>query len=103
MTHAPGCIDRFDSPLHTHNTQGDRGNVSVHARLEGRFPAQRRMAAGRLFAAVIVCVLVPAFAIALADRYARDTVTEHERVIANDIVASVDRILTARACGMWTN
>ena len=61
------------------------------------------MAAGRLFAAVIVCVLVPAFAIALADRYARDTVTEHERVIANDIVASVDRILTARACGMWTN
>ena len=51
------------------------------------------MAAGRLFAAVIVCVLVPAFAIALADRYARDTVTEHERVIANDIVASVDRIL----------
>ena len=90
---APGCIDRFDSPLHTHNTQGDRGNVSVHARLEGRFPAQRRMAAGRLFAAVIVCVLVPAFAIALADRYARDTVTEHERVIANDIVASVDRIL----------
>jgi len=45
------------------------------------------------FVAVIVCVLVPAFAIALADRYARDTVTEHERVIANDIVASVDRIL----------
>ncbi|MBN3830963.1 EAL domain-containing protein [Burkholderia sp. Ac-20344] len=45
------------------------------------------------FVAVIVCVLAPAFAIALADRYARDTVTRHEHVIANDIVASVDRIL----------
>ncbi|POM16693.1 hypothetical protein CSX04_04988 [Burkholderia cepacia] len=56
-----------------------------------------------LFVAVIVCVLVPAFAIALADRYARDTVIEHERVVANDIVASVDRILDARACDMWTN
>ncbi|HHT8994590.1 TPA: EAL domain-containing protein [Burkholderia cenocepacia] len=45
------------------------------------------------FAAVIICVLVPAFAIVLADRYARDAVTAHERVVANDIVASVDRIL----------
>ncbi|VWM11283.1 EAL domain-containing protein [Burkholderia lata] len=45
------------------------------------------------FVAVIVCVLVPACAIALADRYARDTVTEHEHVVANDIAASVDRIL----------
>ncbi|MCA3779040.1 MAG: EAL domain-containing protein [Burkholderia sp.] len=45
------------------------------------------------FVAVIVCVLVPAFAIALADRYAREAVTTHERVVANDIVASVDRIL----------
>ncbi|KAG8150784.1 EAL domain-containing protein [Burkholderia catarinensis] len=45
------------------------------------------------FVAVIVCVLVPAFALALADRHARDTVTTHERVVANDIVASVDRIL----------
>ncbi|NTX26256.1 EAL domain-containing protein [Burkholderia pyrrocinia] len=46
-----------------------------------------------LFVAVIVCVLVPAFAIMLADRYARDAVTAHERVVANDIVASMDRIL----------
>ncbi|MET1533970.1 EAL domain-containing protein [Burkholderia sola] len=46
-----------------------------------------------LFAAVIICVLVPAFAIVLADRYARDTVTAHERAVAHDIVASVDRIL----------
>ncbi|UTV58784.1 EAL domain-containing protein [Burkholderia arboris] len=45
------------------------------------------------FVAVIVCVLVPAFAIALADRYAREAVTTHERVVANDIAASVDRIL----------
>ncbi len=45
------------------------------------------------FVAVIVCVLVPAFAIMLADRYARDAVTTHERVVANDIAASVDRIL----------
>lgn len=44
-------------------------------------------------AAVIICVLVPAFAIVLADRYARDAVTANERVVANDIVASVDRIL----------
>ncbi|UVE69693.1 EAL domain-containing protein [Burkholderia pyrrocinia] len=45
------------------------------------------------FVAVIVCVLVPGFAMVLADRYARDAVTAHERVVANDIVASVDRIL----------
>lgn len=45
------------------------------------------------FVAVIVCVLVPAFAMMLADRYAREAVTTHERVVANDIVASVDRIL----------
>ncbi|WP_176048677.1 EAL domain-containing protein [Burkholderia sp. BCC1644] len=45
------------------------------------------------FIAVIVCVLVPACAIVLADRYARDAVTAQERVVANDIVATVDRIL----------
>ncbi|WP_374955237.1 EAL domain-containing protein [Burkholderia cepacia] len=45
------------------------------------------------FVAVIVCVIVPTLAIVLADRYARDAVTTHERVTANDIVASVDRIL----------
>ncbi|UXU89748.1 EAL domain-containing protein [Burkholderia sp. S-53] len=45
------------------------------------------------FVAVIVCVLVPACATMLADRYARDAVTTHERVVANDIVGSMDRIL----------
>lgn len=45
------------------------------------------------FVAVIVCVLVPAFAMMLADRYARDAVTTHERAVANDIVASMDHIL----------
>ncbi|WP_069705919.1 EAL domain-containing protein [Burkholderia seminalis] len=45
------------------------------------------------FVAVIVCVLVPACAIVLADRYARDAVTTQERVVANDIVATVNRIL----------
>ncbi|WP_446901095.1 EAL domain-containing protein [Burkholderia sp. YIM B11467] len=46
-----------------------------------------------LFIAVIVCVLVPVFAIVLADRCAREAVTTHERAVANDSVASVDRIL----------
>ncbi|CAB3756308.1 diguanylate phosphodiesterase [Burkholderia paludis] len=45
------------------------------------------------FVAVIVCVLLPAVAIALSDSYARNTVTRHERMVANDIVMSVDRIL----------
>ena len=45
------------------------------------------------FVTLIVCVLVPTLAIVLADRYARDAVATHERVTANDIVASVDRIL----------
>ncbi|OXI31214.1 cyclic diguanylate phosphodiesterase [Burkholderia sp. AU16741] len=66
------------------------------ARAPGSTPLFHRSGArprAILFAAAIICVLVPAVAIVLADRYAREAVTTHERVAANDIVASVDRIL----------
>lgn len=72
--------DRFDLPRHAYNTKGNRGITGAPARLDASFGgAWPRVV---LFAAVIICVLVPAFAIVLADRYARDTVTAHERAVA---------------------
>lgn len=46
-------------------------------------------------AVVIVCVLVPAGAFVLAERYAGDAVARHEGLVAGDIAASVDRILNS--------
>ncbi|WP_442865744.1 EAL domain-containing protein [Burkholderia sp. IMCC1007] len=43
--------------------------------------------------AVIVCAVVLAASVVLADRLAREAVARHERVVANDIVSSIDRIL----------
>ncbi|WP_175803776.1 EAL domain-containing protein [Burkholderia ambifaria] len=43
--------------------------------------------------ALIICILVLAMALVVAERLARESVAEHERAVANDIVISVDRIL----------
>jgi len=70
--------------------------AGLGTRTPGSKPVFHRSGAGPrvvFLAAVIICVLMPAFAIVLADRYARDAVTAHERAAANDIVASVDRIV----------
>nr|WP_241303243.1 EAL domain-containing protein [Burkholderia stabilis] len=73
-----------------------KATAGMSALMPGSKPVFQRSGAWPrvvFFVAVIVCVLVPAFAMMLADRYAREAVTTHERVVANDIVASVDRIL----------
>ncbi|AFQ51813.1 EAL domain-containing protein [Burkholderia cepacia] len=41
----------------------------------------------------IVCMLVLVVALIVAERLVRESVARHERVVANDIVSSVDRIL----------
>ncbi|RQZ14854.1 cyclic diguanylate phosphodiesterase [Burkholderia sp. Bp9031] len=43
--------------------------------------------------ALTICVLVLVLAFVVADRLARESVAQHERVVASDIVISVDRIL----------
>ncbi|HKT64061.1 MAG TPA: EAL domain-containing protein [Burkholderia sp.] len=43
--------------------------------------------------ALIVCILVLVVALVVAERVARNSIARHERVVANDIVLSVNRIL----------
>ncbi|MGR3906569.1 EAL domain-containing protein [Burkholderia sp. SR8] len=79
-------------PMHT-TTNATRGTSTP---TPGPKPAFQRSGVWPhvvLFVALLICVLVLVLAFVVAGRLARESVARHERVVANDIVVSVNHIL----------
>ncbi|WP_175780279.1 EAL domain-containing protein [Burkholderia anthina] len=92
MLRASSSTGSTGMPMHT-TTNATRGTSPP---APGPKPAFRRRGAWPhiIFSvALIVCVVVLVAGVVVADRLAREAVARHERVVANDIVFSVDRIL----------